>query len=467
VPGSGGRPLQRKWRQRLDQAAPSTSAFSLPHFALTSQFMTTLIEQMTQLARQAKEASRALARLTTAEKNSCLLAMASALEQNAIPIKQANALDLEAGVKSGLPAAMLDRLKLDDQRILDMASGLREVAALPDPLGKLLDERFRPNGLRLRKISTPIGVVVIIYESRPNVTADAASLCFKSGNATILRGGKEALHSNQIIARTLIEAGKAALQHFPENAIQVVPTTDRQAVPALLSLTKYVDLCMPRGGESLIRAVTECSKVPVIKHFKGVCHVFVDAEADLGMAERIVLNAKVQRPAVCNAMETLLIDRVVADTFLPAVAQSLAAKKVQLRADVEAELILKNTGANTLLDVKPATEDDWFTEYNDYILNIRIVDGVAAAIEHINFYGSGHSESIVTRNEARANRFLDEVDSAAVYWNASTRFTDGGEFGMGAEIGISTDKIGARGPMGLDELTTYKWLGFGTGQIRT
>ncbi len=429
--------------------------------------MTTLIEQMTQLARQAKEASRALARLTTAEKNSCLLAMASALEQNAIPIKQANALDLEAGVKSGLPAAMLDRLKLDDQRILDMASGLREVAALPDPLGKLLDERFRPNGLRLRKISTPIGVVVIIYESRPNVTADAASLCFKSGNATILRGGKEALHSNQIIARTLIEAGKAALQHFPENAIQVVPTTDRQAVPALLSLTKYVDLCMPRGGESLIRAVTECSKVPVIKHFKGVCHVFVDAEADLGMAERIVLNAKVQRPAVCNAMETLLIDRVVADTFLPAVAQSLAAKKVQLRADVEAELILKNTGANTLLDVKPATEDDWFTEYNDYILNIRIVDGVAAAIEHINFYGSGHSESIVTRNEARANRFLDEVDSAAVYWNASTRFTDGGEFGMGAEIGISTDKIGARGPMGLDELTTYKWLGFGTGQIRT
>ena len=459
--------MQRKWRQRLDQAAPSTSAFSLPHFALTSQFMTTLIEQMTQLARQAKEASRALARLTTAEKNSCLLAMASALEQNAIPIKQANALDLEAGVKSGLPAAMLDRLKLDDQRILDMASGLREVAALPDPLGKLLDERFRPNGLRLRKISTPIGVVVIIYESRPNVTADAASLCFKSGNATILRGGKEALHSNQIIARTLIEAGKAALQHFPENAIQVVPTTDRQAVPALLSLTKYVDLCMPRGGESLIRAVTECSKVPVIKHFKGVCHVFVDAEADLGMAERIVLNAKVQRPAVCNAMETLLIDRVVADTFLPAVAQSLAAKKVQLRADVEAELILKNTGANTLLDVKPATEDDWFTEYNDYILNIRIVDGVAAAIEHINFYGSGHSESIVTRNEARANRFLDEVDSAAVYWNASTRFTDGGEFGMGAEIGISTDKIGARGPMGLDELTTYKWLGFGTGQIRT
>ena len=429
--------------------------------------MTTLIEQMTQLARQAKEASRALARLTTAEKNSCLLAMASALEQNAIPIKQANALDLEAGVKSGLPAAMLDRLKLDDQRILDMASGLREVAALPDPLGKLLDERFRPNGLRLRKISTPIGVVVIIYESRPNVTADAASLCFKSGNATILRGGKEALHSNQIIARTLIEAGKAALQHFPENAIQVVPTTDRQAVPALLSLTKYVDLCMPRGGESLIRAVTECSKVPVIKHFKGVCHVFVDAEADLGMAERIVLNAKVQRPAVCNAMETLLIDRVVADTFLPAVAQSLAAKKVQLRADVEAELILKNTGANTLLDVKPATEDDWFTEYNDYILNIRIVDGVAAAIEHINFYGSGHSESIVTRNEARANRFLDEVDSAAVYWNASTRFTDGGEFGMGAEIGISTDKIGARGPMGLDELTTYKWLGCGTGQIRT
>src|ERR1700753_1293035 len=266
----------------------------------------TLNEQMTTLARQAKAASRELAKLTTAEKNSCLLAMADALEKNAAALKQANALDMEAGAKMGLSSAMLDRLKLDDKRIAGMAKGLREVAALGDPVGKILDERTRHNGLKLQKISTPIGVVVIIYESRPNVTADAASLCFKSGNATILRGGKEALNSNQIIAKTMIEAGRIAHTDFPEHAIQVVPTTDREAVPILLSLTQYIDLCMPRGGESLIRAVTDCSKVPGIKHYKGVCHVFVDADADFKMAEDIAMNAKVQRPGVCNAMETLL-----------------------------------------------------------------------------------------------------------------------------------------------------------------
>ena len=269
----------------------------------------TLNEQMTRLARQARVASRELAQLTTAEKNSCLLAMAAALEKNADAIKSANALDMEAAEKSGLSSAMLDRLKLDDKRIAGMAKGLREVAALPDPVGRILDERVRPNGLKLQKISTPIGVVVIIYESRPNVTADAASLCFKSGNATILRGGKEALNSNQTIARIMIEAGKQALAKFPEHAIQVVPVADREAIPILLSLTQYIDLCMPRGGEGLIRAVAECSKVPVIKHYKGVCHVFVDADADLKMAGEIALNAKVQRPAVCNAMETLLVDR--------------------------------------------------------------------------------------------------------------------------------------------------------------
>ena len=421
-----------------------------------------LTEQMTRLAKQAKAASRELAKLTTAEKNACLLAMATALEQNADAIKSANALDMEFGASHGLSAAMLDRLKLDDKRISAMANGLREVAALADPVGKILDERVRPNGLKLQKISTPIGVVVIIYESRPNVTADAASLCFKSGNATILRGGKEALNSNQIIAKTMIDAGKIAHRDFPEHAIQVVPTPDREAIPILLSLTQYIDLCMPRGGESLIRAVADCSKVPVIKHYKGVCHVFVDAEADLKMAEEIILNAKVQRPGVCNAAETLLVDKTIAEKFLPAVAQKLAAKHVIFFTDEATQELLKGGAFNLQL----AAEQNWFTEYNDYILNVRVVDGVRAAIDHINFYGSAHSDSIVTRNEAHAKQFLAEVDSAAVYWNASTRFTDGGDFGMGAEIGISTDKLGARGPMGLEELTSYKWLGIGTGQIR-
>jgi glutamate-5-semialdehyde dehydrogenase len=425
---------------------------------------------MTQLAKQAKAASRELAKLSTREKNDCLLAMADALEKNSSTIKEANALDMETASKNNLSSAMLDRLKLDEKRISAMAKGLREVAALPDPVGKILDERVRPNGLKLQKVSTPIGVVVIIYESRPNVTADAASLCFKSGNATILRGGKEALHSNQIIAQTMIDAGKKTLvgrassrAAFPEHAIQVVPVADREAIPILLSLTQYVDLCMPRGGENLIRAVADCSKVPVIKHYKGVCHVFVDADADLKMAEEIAMNAKVQRPAVCNAMETLLVDKKIAGKFLPQIAQKLAEEKVKLFGDDSTREILKPATFN----VQPATDQNYFTEYNDYILNVRVVDGVEQAICHINCYGSAHSDSIVTKNESHAKQFLAEVDSATVYWNASTRFTDGGEFGMGAEIGISTDKIGARGPMGLDELTSYKWLGFGNGQIRT
>jgi glutamate-5-semialdehyde dehydrogenase len=422
---------------------------------------------MTRLARQAKAASRELAQLPTAEKNLCLLAMAGALEKNSEAIKQANALDMDASGKSGLPPAMLDRLKLDDQRIAGMAKGLREVAALPDPVGRILDERVRPNGLKLQNTSTPIGVVVIIYESRPNVTADAASLCFKSGNATILRGGKEALHSNQAIARIMLEAGGQALGKFPEHALQVVPVADREAIPILLSLTQYIDLCMPRGGEGLIRAVAECSKVPVIKHYKGVCHVFVDADADLKMAGEIAMNAKVQRPAVCNAMETLLVDKQIARAFLPMIGQSLGEKHVQLRVDSDAEAILKSEIRNPKSEIRRATEQDYYTEYNDYILNLRVVDGVKAAIDHINHYGSAHSDSIVTRNEAHAKQFLAGVDSATVYWNASTRFTDGGEFGMGAEIGISTDKIGARGPMGLEELTSYKWIGIGTGQVRT
>jgi glutamate-5-semialdehyde dehydrogenase len=427
-----------------------------------------LREQMMELAKQSKAASRSLAKLTTAEKNACLLAMAEALERGGESIKEANAKDMEAGAQNGLSSAMLDRLKLDDKRIAGMAKGLREVAALPDPVGRILDSRIRPNGLKLQKTSTPIGVVVIIYESRPNVTADAASLCFKSGNATILRGGKEAIHSNQAIARVMLTAAKQQFPNFPEHAIQVVETTEREAIKELLALTQYVDLCMPRGGEGLIRAVAECSKVPVIKHYKGVCHVYVDGEADLKMAEEVVLNAKCQRPGVCNAMETLLVDKAVAATFLPLIGMKLGEKKVELRCDEPSRTIIVNKLANmkTAPTIKLATEQDWFTEYNDYILNVRVVDGVKEAIDHINHYGSAHSDSIVTRDEKHANQFLAEVDSATVYWNASTRFTDGGEFGMGAEIGISTDKIGARGPMGLEELTTYKWIGIGNGQVR-
>jgi glutamate-5-semialdehyde dehydrogenase len=425
----------------------------------------TLSEQMTTLARQAKEASRQLAQLTSAEKNGCLNAMADAIASSGPAILEANAEDMEAAAQAGLSNAMLDRLKLDDKRIASMSRGVREVAALPDPVGRILDDRVRPNGLRLQKISTPIGVIVIIYESRPNVTADAASLCFKSGNATILRGGREAIHSNRAIAEAMLAAAASVLPSFPRHAIQVVRTTEREAVRELLSLTQYVDLCMPRGGEGLIRAVTEASKVPVIKHYKGVCHVFVEAEADLQMAEEIAFNAKCQRPGVCNAMETLLVDKAIAADFLPAIARRL--QKVELRADEAARKILAAAIPHPARPIKSVSEQDYFTEYNDYILNVRVVDGVGQAIDHINYYGSAHSDSIVTRHEGRAREFLARVDSAAVYWNASTRFTDGAEFGMGAEIGISTDKIGARGPMGLEELTSYKWLGLGSGQLKT
>jgi len=426
-------------------------------------------EQMKKLAMQAKEASRQLGRLSTDGKNTCLQAMAEAIQTRAQELQAANHRDMETGRQMGLSSAMLDRLELTPKRIAAMAAGLLQVRDLPDPVGRVIDERTRPNGLRLQKITTPIGVVVIIYESRPNVTADAASLCFKSGNAVILRGGKEALCSNLAIGSVMLEAARAAVDNFPDHAIQVVPTTDREAIPELLSLTNYIDVCMPRGGEGLIRTVAECSKVPVIKHYKGVCHVYVDSEADLAMAEKIAMNAKVQRPAVCNAMETLLVDKGIAAQFLPEIALKLAAHHVELRVDDTTRKILENqphqaSGKQTL---RVATDQDYFTEYNDYILNVRVVDGVEAAIRHINHYGSSHSDSIVTRDESRARRFLAEVDSAAVYWNASTRFTDGGEFGMGAEIGISTDKIGARGPMGLEELTSYKWLGFGSGQIRS
>src|SRR6185369_5738289 len=292
--------------------------------------------------------------------------------------------------------------RLDDARIAAMAKGLSAVASLPDPVGRILDERLRPNGLKLHKISTPIGVVVIIYESRPNVTADAAGLCLKSGNATILRGGKEALCSNRVIAEILVEAAQQAVGNFPRHAIQLVPTPDREAIGELLGLPQYIDLCMPRGGEGLIRAVAECSKVPVLKHYKGVCHVYVDADADLKMAAEIVINAKCERPAVCNAMETLLVDRAIAANFLPGIDRQLAENKVQLRVDDATRALLQPATCN----LQPATEADWSTEYNDYVLNVRVVDGVREAIDHINHYGSSHSDSIVTSHESRAKQFL-------------------------------------------------------------
>jgi len=414
------------------------------------------------LAKRARLASRRLASLSAAEKNNCLAAMAEAIEVNAPFIQEENEKDMAAGAETGLAKPMLDRLLLDGPRIGGMATGLREVAALADPVGRVIEERTRPNGLKLSKVASPIGVIVIIYESRPNVTADAASLCFKSGNATILRGGKEAIHSNRAIAKIMVEAGTKALPAFPADAIQVVPTTDRAAIPQLLSLTDEVDLCIPRGGESLIRAVAECSRVPVIKHYKGVCHVYIDSAAELAMAEEVAFNSKVHRPGVCNAAETLLVDRAIAAKALPRLAKRLAGAGVALRGDEPTRSLLNASG----IEVAPATETDWDEEYLDLMLSVKVVDGVGGAIEHINTHGSGHTEAIVTGDATAAKRFQVEIDSSTIFWNASTRFTDGGQFGMGAEIGISTDKIGARGPMGLEELTSYKWLGVADGLVR-
>jgi len=383
--------------------------------------------------------------------------MADGLVFGATELKAANTKDMEAGRKAGLSAAMLDRLKIDEKRIKAMAKGLREVAALKDPVGEVLLERKRPNGLLIMKVRVPIGVIGIIYESRPNVTADSAGLCLKTGNAVILRGGKEALFSNQAIADVMSRDGvKAGL---PANAIQLIGTTDRDAIRVLVQMEGVIDLVIPRGGEALIRAVSEQARVPVIKHYKGVCHVFVDKDADLDMAEKIVVNAKCQRPGVCNAMETLLIDEKIAGKFVPRIVKTLQAKKVELRGDDKT----RQLGGDT---VKAATEDDWYAEYLELILAVRVVKNLDAAIVHINQYGSAHSDSIVTRDAKAAEKFLNEVDSAAVFVNASTRFNDGSEFGMGAEIGISTDKLHARGPMGLEELCSYKWVVRGNGQVR-
>jgi len=409
-------------------------------------------QQMTALAQRSREAARALAKLDTATKNQLLLAMATGIERAAAAIQTANAKDLAAGQAAGLAPAMLDRLALNPARIAEIAKGVREVAGLPDPVGTPIREWTRPNGIQIQKVRVPIGSILIIYESRPNVTADAAGLCFKTGNAVILRGGSEAIHSNLALAAAMNVPG------LPAQGITVVPTTDRAAIDELLKLDELIQLCIPRGGEGLIRAVVEKSRIPVIKHYKGVCHVFVDRDADFDMAEKIVLNAKCQRPGVCNAIEKLLVDESIADTFLPRIATALAARKVELRGDVATR--------QRVPAVKPATEADWTAEYLDLIIAVRVVSGVREAIDHITQYGSAHSDAIVTGNRATAERFLREVDSSSVFWNASTRLADGAQYGFGAEIGISTDKLHARGPMGLEELTSYKFIVTGTGQVR-
>ena len=415
-----------------------------------------LHDQIRLLGDQALAASRRMVNLTTRRKNAILEAMAAELDARRTDLQAANSLDVADAKAAGLSAAMLDRLTLTDARMDAMIHGVREVAALPDPVGKRLLKRVRPNGMVIEKRRVPIGVVAIIYESRPNVTADAAVLCIKTSNAVILRGGKESLRSNQAIAAALQEGGRKA--GLPAHAVQLINTIDREAVRELVQMDDRVDVVIPRGGESLIRAVVEQSRVPVLKHYKGVCHVFVDAAADLNMALSLVENAKCQRPGTCNAAETLLVHQAVAAAFLPRLAEMASRRHLEIRAD--------QAGRAIVPAFKPADEADWSAEYLDLILAVAVVKDLRTAIDHINHYGSRHSDAIVTADERSARKFLKEVDSAAVFVNASTRLNDGYEFGMGAEMGISTDKLHARGPMGLEELTTYKYLVRGTGQVR-
>jgi len=415
----------------------------------------TLRDEIEQIGRQGRAAANALASVSTAIKNDALVAIAERLRQSRELLRTANEKDLAAGRDKGLSHAMLDRLELNDKRIDAMAEGLDTVAALPDPVGDIVGQTVRPNGLRIAQIRVPLGVVGIIYESRPNVTADAAALCLKSGNACILRGGSEAIHSNLAIARVFVEGAEAA--GVPEHAVQMIATTDRAAVGEMLKLDRYIDVIVPRGGKGLIARIQEESRVPVVAHLDGVCHTYVHEDADLAMAQAIALNAKLQRPGVCNAMETLLVHTGIAEGFLPGLAQALREAGCEIRGCDRTRAIL---------DCAAATEDDWFAEYLDLILAIRVVESLEEAITHINRYGSHHSDAIVTEGYAAAEQFLEQVDSATVYVNASTRFTDGFEFGLGAEIGISTNKLHCRGPMALKELTTLKYVIRGAGQIR-
>jgi glutamate-5-semialdehyde dehydrogenase len=409
-----------------------------------------------EVALEAKQAARELARISSDRKERALHAMASALEKEAPKLLQENRLDLDLAQKAGLSRPMLDRLTLTERIISEMARGIREVAALPDPVGQVVRMWKRPNGLMVGRMRIPLGVVGIIYEARPNVTADAAALCIKSGNGVVLRGGSEAFRSNQAIVEILREALKT--EGLPQGAVSMIPTTDREAVREMLQLEGIIDVIIPRGGEELIRAVVAESKIPVIKHYKGVCHVFVDESADLDMAERICMNAKLQRPAVCNAMETLLVHRNIAPAFLPRIGSKLKERGVELRGCTLTREILP--------DLKEATEQDWYAEYNDLILAVRVVEGLQEAMDHIARYGSDHTESIVTRDYKNAQRFLQEVQSSVVLVNASTRFSDGYQLGLGAEIGISTTKLHAYGPMGVEELTTTKFVVYGDGQVR-
>ncbi len=411
---------------------------------------------MNDLGSAAKAASRVLAASSTEIKNNALKAIAQRLEQQRDSLIQANQIDMEKGRASGLDAALLDRLELNNARIDGMIEGLAQVVALPDPVGELTDLGKRPSGINLSKMRVPLGVVGIIYESRPNVTIDAASLCLKSGNATILRGGSEAIESNQAIARCISQG--LADAGLPESAVQVVATTDRAAVGELITMTEYVDVIVPRGGKSLIERISSDARVPVIKHLDGNCHVYIDGEADRDKAVAIAINAKTHRYGVCNAMESLLIDQSVAPDLLPELASIYAEKQVELRGCAKSCAIV--SGLNK------AAEEDWYQEYLAPVLAVKIVSGIEEAIAHINRYGSGHTESIVTEDSDRGQKFITEVDSSSVMVNASTRFADGFEYGLGAEIGISTDKIHARGPVGLEGLTSQKWVVLGDGQIR-
>jgi glutamate-5-semialdehyde dehydrogenase len=416
----------------------------------------TIPEQIAKIATDARAASYTMARLSTTVKNRLLESMANALMNNCPSLIEENRRDLEAGEKKGLSSAMLDRLMLDEGRIRGMADGLMEVAALPDPVGEVTRMWKRPNNLMVGKMRIPLGVIGIVYEARPNVTSDAAALCLKAGNSVILRGGSEAINSNVAISRVLGE--EIAKAGIPAGALSVIPFTDRQGVLEMLRQEELIDLIIPRGGESLIRFVVENSKIPVIKHYKGVCHVFVDSSADYDMAERIIVNAKTQRPGVCNALETLLIHKDVAETFIPRIAGVLSGLKVEMRGD--------DTFRQFAPDSKPATEEDWYAEFLELILACRVVDDMDEAIAHINQYGSLHTEAIVTADYGNAQRFIREVNSGVVLVNASTRFSDGNQLGLGAEIGISTTKLHSFGPMGLEDLTTTKFIVYGEGQVR-
>lgn len=412
---------------------------------------------MKQVGEQARAASRAVARASTATKNIALMEMARALRDGAESIIAANVKDMHAAAHKGLDAAMLDRLRLDKKAVASMADGLEQIAALPDPVGEISELKYRPSGIQVGRMRVPLGVIGIIYESRPNVTADAAGLCLKSGNACILRGGSEALHSNQAVA-ACVHAGLRAAG-LPEDTVQVIETADRAAVGELITMNKYVDVIVPRGGKGLIERISNEARIPVIKHLDGVCHVYIDAKADLDKAVKIADNAKTQRYGTCNTMETLLVHEKIAALVLPPLAQIYADKKVELRGDAESRKLVPQ--------MKIATEEDWYAEYLAPILAVRIVKSLDEAIAHITQYGSAHTDAIVTEDYTRAMRFLREVDSSSVMVNASPRFADGFEYGLGAEIGISTDKLHARGPVGLEGLTSLKYIVLGNGQVRS